>query len=119
MATVIFELQKAVRKLKEAIAQPKDEFLRDSTIQRFEFCVELAWKTSKKLMGTGTSAPKDVIREMAQNGYIKDVEMWLRAVDMRNLSSHTYKEELAEKVYSFAVQFLPELENLLAVIETK
>lgn len=119
MSTHTLELQKAIKKLGEALAQPKNEFIRDSTIQRFEFCIELAWKTSKKIMGTSTSAPKDVIREMAQNNYIQNVELWLKAIDMRNLSSHTYKEELAEQVYSFASQFFPELTKLISLIENK
>lgn len=119
MAVIIVELQKAVKKLEEALAQPKNEFIRDSTIQRFEFSIELAWKTSKRIMGTATSAPKDVIREMAQNGYIQNIDVWLKAIDMRNLSSHTYKEELAEQVYSFAAGFLPELSKLLSTIEKK
>ncbi|MFM8312950.1 MAG: nucleotidyltransferase substrate binding protein, partial [Deltaproteobacteria bacterium] len=38
----------AVSKLEQALAQTKNEFIRDSVIQRFEFSVELAWKTSKK-----------------------------------------------------------------------
>ena len=70
-------------------------------------------------MGTSTSAPKDVIREMAQSQYIKDVEKWLKAVDMRNLSSHTYKEDLAEKVYEFASLFLKELQELRVVLKKK
>lgn len=119
MSTTIVEFKKAVIKLEEALAQPKNEFLRDSTIQRFEFSVELAWKTAKKLMGTTTSAPKDVVREMVQNSYIKDVNIWLKAIDMRNLSSHTYKEDLAEQVYAFAKSFLTELKDLIAVIESK
>lgn len=119
MSISTLEFKKAVKKLEEALARPKDEFLRDSTIQRFEFCVELAWKTSKKLMGTATSAPKEVIREMAQNAYIQDVNVWLKAIDMRNLSSHTYKEDLAEEVYAFAKIFLPELQKLESVIESK
>lgn len=119
MKTNILEFAKAVLKLEEALAQPKNEFLRDSCIQRFEFCVELAWKTSKKIMGTSTSAPKDVIREMAQSAYITDIHLWLNAIDMRNLSSHTYKEELAEKVYAFAQSFLPELQKLVELIKNK
>lgn len=113
------EFFKAVKRFEEACLQPKDDFLRDSVIQRFEFCVELAWKTSKKVMGTATSAPKDVIREMAQSSYIQDVEIWLQAIDMRNLSSHTYKEALAEKVYDFATKFLPELKNLATYLRGK
>lgn len=78
---LILEFSKAVRQLNLAIEQPKNEFIRDSVIQRFEFSVELAWKTSKKIMGTSNSAPKDVIREMAQSGYIDDVELWLKSID--------------------------------------
>ena len=113
------EFEKAVLRLGEALKQKKDEFIRDSVIQRFEFCVELAWKTSKRIMGTNTSAPKDVVREMAQSGYIENIEIWLNAVDMRNLSSHTYKEDMAEKVYGFAAGFLPELEKLRSKLKNK
>lgn len=112
MAVSIVEYKKAVSKLKEALAQEKNEFIRDSVIQRFEFCVELAWKTSKKMMGTSTTAPKQVIREMAQNKLIDNVEIWLRAIDERNLSSHTYNEDLAEKVYDFIKNFYSNFEDL-------
>lgn len=119
MAVLFSQFDKAVDKLKNAIAQPKDEFIRDSVIQRFEFCVELAWKMSRKGMGTTTTAPKDVVREMAQNKLISDVKLWLEAIDMRNLSSHTYNEELAEKVYAFSVSFLPELILLKEKLKSK
>ncbi len=119
MAISTDEFQRAVLRLEEATLQPKDDFIRDSVIQRFEFSVELAWKTTKRIMGTSTAAPKDVIREMAQSGYIKNVERWLLAIDMRNLSSHTYKEDLAERVYAFALGFLTELKSLKARLEQK
>jgi len=107
------EFQKAVLRLGDALKQEKNEFIRDSVIQRFEFCVELAWKTAKKLMGTQTTAPKQVVREMIQNDLIENVEIWLQAIDERNNSSHTYNEELAEKVYTFIVIFYPDLEKLV------
>jgi len=116
---VTVEFEKAVSKFQDALNQPKNEFIRDSVIQRFEFSVELAWKTVRKVMGTPTSAPKDVVREMAQNLYITDVDLWLRAIDMRNLTSHTYKEDLAEQVYNFASLFLPELLLLVEKIKNK
>ena len=119
MAVITQELKKAVSRLKEALDQPKNDFIRDSVIQRFEFSIELAWKTSKKIMGSTTSAPKDIIREMAQSAYITDVEVWLKAIDQRNLSSHTYKDNLAEQVYEFARSFYPELKALVDKLESK
>lgn len=119
MAHSITEYSKAVQKLEEALKQPKNEFIRDSVIQRFEFSIELAWKTAKKIMGTATSAPKDVIREMAQSRYITNPGIWLQAIDMRNLSAHTYREQLAEQVYDFAKSFLPELKSLATQLEKK
>ncbi|WP_371738456.1 nucleotidyltransferase substrate binding protein [Alcanivorax quisquiliarum] len=44
----------------------------------------------QKIHGGHHSGPKDVVREIAQSRYIDDVQLWLEAIDMRNLSSHTY-----------------------------
>jgi nucleotidyltransferase substrate binding protein (TIGR01987 family) len=81
--------------------------------------VELAWKTAKKVMGTQTSAPKQVLREMAQNGFIEDVDLWFDFLESRNLSSHTYDQVLAEKVFASAQLFLPEGKKLEAKIKSK
>lgn len=119
MAVTFAQYEKAVAQLSAAIAKPKDEFIRDSVIQRFEFCTELAWKVSKKAMGTSTAAPKEVIREMAQSSLIIEVQKWLLAIDMRNLSSHTYNEDIAERVYNFAIDFLPEFVALSTKLRDK
>ncbi len=105
---------KAIGALREALDARKDSIARDASIQRFEFCVELSWKSSKKYLGTSTSGPKQVVREMAQNGLIVDAILWLQAIDERNLSSHTYNEQIAERVYSFAQAFFPNFESLHA-----
>ncbi len=113
MALQISEFEKAVKALGKALALPEDDITRDASIQRFEFCVELAWKVSKRALGTNASAPNQVVREMGQAALIDDVSQWLEAIDKRNLSSHTYNETLAKEVYGFAVRFLPQLEALL------
>ncbi len=68
-------------------------------------------------MGTMTNSPKDVVREMAQSGYITNVDLWLKAIDMRNLYSYIYKEDLAEQVYTFAASFLAEFKTLSTKLE--
>ena len=117
MPVTLVEFKKAVNSLKQALDLEKNDIVRDATIQRFKFSVELAWKSAKKVMGTSTSAPKQVIREMGQNNMIEDVTYWLQAIDHRNLSVHTYNEDLAEQVYNFAKSFLIEFEKLLNILE--
>jgi nucleotidyltransferase substrate binding protein (TIGR01987 family) len=118
LALQIGEFVKAVDALGKALALPEDDITRDASIQRFEFCVELAWKVSRRALGTATSAPKQVIREMGQAALIDDVALWLEAIDQRNLSSHTYNERLAREVYDFARRFLPELTSLVERIRS-
>ncbi|MEN9528792.1 MAG: hypothetical protein RI932_665 [Pseudomonadota bacterium] len=113
MGVSLAEFEKAVQALESVLMLPEDDVVRDASIQRFEFCVELAWKTSRKLMGTNTTAPKQVIREMAQNGLISDIQKWFDAIEKRNLSSHTYDEVLAREVYQFLKVFAPEFRILL------
>jgi nucleotidyltransferase substrate binding protein (TIGR01987 family) len=119
MGVSLTEFEKAVQALGNVLMLPEDDVVRDASIQRFEFCVELAWKTSRKLMGTTTTAPKQVIREMAQNGYISDIQKWFDALEKRNLSSHTYDEVLARDVYQFIKLFAPEFRRLLDELRKK
>ena len=48
MPVTLVEFKKAVNSLKQALDLEKNDIVRDATIQRFEFSVELAWKSAKK-----------------------------------------------------------------------
>jgi len=119
MTTSTKEFEKVLKSLEKALKEKKTDITRDATVQRFEFCVELAWKTAKKIMGSNSSAPKTLIREMAAEGLIDDPEVWFIYLNARNESSHTYKEDLAEKVYQIAQQFLPDGQDLLIKCQKK
>jgi nucleotidyltransferase substrate binding protein (TIGR01987 family) len=70
---------KASARLSEACAQPFDSFIRDSVIQRFEFCWELAWKTLKlrlEFLGVIAANPRDVFKEALVAGLIHDGNAW-------------------------------------------
>ena len=118
------ELRRALSRLKEVLACPKDDIIRDSTIQRFEFTVELSWKVLHRYLRLSGYAdpltPKQTIRESARLGLIRDPEAWIGFIDARNLSSHTYREALAEEVFA-AAQALPVFvdELLVALEQTK
>lgn len=115
------ELRKALSRLEEALALPKNDIIRDSVIQRFEFTVELSWKVLQKFLRASgvaeTLAPKNVFREAARLGFVADPEAWLSFVDDRNLSSHTYRESLAEQVYASARKLPPFAHALLEAIQ--
>lgn len=94
----------ALARLKEALAQPESSFLRDATIQRFEFTYELAWKAIKLWLEskdiTALNA-KETLQGAVQQGLIQDGNSWSELHRMRNLTSHTYDEAQAIRVYNF------------------
>ena len=90
-------LQAALRKDADA-----DDMYLDATIQRFEFCFELAWKLMKAVLeyeGIEANSPRSSIREGWKQGLVSDAEAWLDMMEKRNLSSHTYDENVAREIY--------------------
>jgi nucleotidyltransferase substrate binding protein (TIGR01987 family) len=112
----IVDFVKGVHQLERAVAQPFNEFTRDATIQRFEFCYELAWKLLKvKLEQEGIDArtPRQALQEGLQAALIDDGNAWSEIQRYRNLTSHTYNERLADEVYTFiGQQALPRFQRL-------
>ena len=79
-----------------------DDMYLDATIQRFEFCFELAWKLMKAVLqydGIEANSPRSCIRESWKQGLIPDAQEWLEMMEKRNLSSHTYDESAAREIY--------------------
>ena len=121
------ELKKAIDSLKTSLElynnslnETNDDArlaFRDACIQRFEYCIELSWKTSMKVLGSVTAAAKPAVREMARNNLITDAELWLKFIEARNNSSHSYDEEVAKKVFIEIELFFPEVNQLLNVLE--
>ncbi|MEW6007022.1 MAG: HI0074 family nucleotidyltransferase substrate-binding subunit [bacterium] len=115
------QFKKAFNRFKEVLDMPKTEIVRDSSIQRFEFTMDLAWKTLKAFLeekkGIVCASPKECFREAYHQGIIGYDEDWLKFVDMRNETVHTYREEMAEEIYNELPNVLIHLEALLATIE--
>lgn len=96
-----------------------DNMYLDATIQRFEFCFELAWKLMKSALayeGIEASSPRSSIREGWKQGLIDSAEKWLDMLEKRNLSSHTYNETTAMDVYNCIIG---EYLDLLSALENK
>jgi nucleotidyltransferase substrate binding protein (TIGR01987 family) len=117
-------LEKALDSLKRAILQPKNEFSRDSVIQRFEYTFELSWKLLTKILEADSGALSDnsvkaVLREAARLGNIQKLDLWFEFQKARNITSHTYNEVTAEEVYSRAILLPAEVDFLLKKISSK
>lgn len=112
----------ALAQLAEAVqiytADPGDALYRDGLIQRFEFTVELAWKSLKEYLEDqgavlGIASPRGVLKEAYAAGVITDAETWNRIIEARNITSHVYDEKTAQTVADqIAREFLPVLQKL-------
>ncbi|MCY4264044.1 MAG: HI0074 family nucleotidyltransferase substrate-binding subunit [Gammaproteobacteria bacterium] len=99
----LFSFDAALIQLKEACSLDSYSRLeRAGLIKTFEFCYELCWNVLKDLLlyeGYQAKVPREAIRKGYEAGYIneQDSETLLEAVDLRNITSHTYRESAAIK----------------------
>lgn len=117
------QFKKALARLNEALAAPKSDIVRDSAIQRFEFTIDMAWKLVKTCLeekyGIVCQAPKECFREAYKQKLLSYDEFWLELVDMRNQTSHTYKEEIAQSVFERLPKAAEYMTALVKNIEEK
>ncbi|MFT4858042.1 MAG: nucleotidyltransferase substrate binding protein (TIGR01987 family) [Algoriphagus sp.] len=76
---------------------------KERIIQRFEYTLELGWKTLKDKMEfdgllIDRISPKVVIKEAFQAKYIDQIDLWLEMINDRNLLSHSYDLKTFEAV---------------------
>jgi len=98
-------LKKAYDRLKEVsdLYDGKNEIIRDSLIQRFEFTYELAHKTLKEFMNyegvtLENSFPRTIFKKAYVNNIISDEVVWINLLEDRNSTSHIYNEKLANEI---------------------
>jgi len=131
-------LEKAIESLEKAVQIAQDEaftgkldasqqeLMESGVIQRFEFTFELAWKMIQRWIrmnlspeSADTRTKKDLFRVAAQQGLIADPEQWFQYHAARNVSSHTYDEDLAESVYKTAIRFTADVRSLLNELKNR
>lgn len=92
------------------------ELERAGIIQFFEMTFELAWKVLKDYLeseGYMVKSPRETVKQAFQIGLIDNGHIWIDALSNRNLTTHTYDEELASKMTSEILNaYLPELDKL-------
>jgi nucleotidyltransferase substrate binding protein (TIGR01987 family) len=114
--------KKALDTLKRGYKDKPSELERDGLIQRFEYTMEICWKSSKKVLhlnGIDVDSPKNVIRELGNLNWIKEPKVWIDYLEKRNETSHIYNEEVAEKIFAVIKNFIKDAEDLINILESK
>lgn len=118
----LVRLRKALDSLRRGYKDSPSELERDGLIQRFEYTLDLSWKTSKKILllnGIEKDTPKNIIRELGLHGWIDNPEAWMDYLTKRNETSHIYNEEVADKIFKVIKNFITDVEKLISVLESK
>lgn len=119
-------LENSLQRLGEVVEiykkKPQDTIVRDSLIQRFEFTYSITLKTLRKYFIERAFIVDDVnklsfnemVRTAMQLNLLKsDLAKWTEFREMRNLTSHTYDENVALKVSGIVPDFYEEITYLL------
>lgn len=120
----IVNFKKTLVQLQSFLQKPiQDDRDRAGVIQGFEFTFEQAWKSIQKLagkQGVNIASPKQAFTFAMQNGWINkaDEALWLKMIEDQNLTTHTYKEDLAKEVLSrISGTYVRLFTDLLSAIE--
>jgi nucleotidyltransferase substrate binding protein (TIGR01987 family) len=91
-------------------------------IQAFEYTHEMAWNTLKDFLEErgvkNLYGSRDATREAFKTGLIENGEAWMKMIESRNLTSHTYNEETANEIVSATIHsYFAEFKNFHAHME--
>ncbi len=80
------------------------EIARAGILHAFEFTFELWWKFLQKYLESiyvlEEHGPSSTIKTAFKNGLLEEGQIYMDMLRDRNLISHTYKENMAEEIYS-------------------
>lgn len=116
-------LERAMARLGEALTQDcSNSIVIDGTIQRFEFAIELYWKTLKGILeveGIQTTTPREALQQAYIAGWLNNEHTWLQMLKDRNETSYVYDEDKARKIYVNIGQYYPEMKKTLSVLRKR
>lgn len=99
--------------------------IKSGQIQKFEFTVELLWKSVQVFLievdGIDVVTPKSVAKEFVEAGYCdyETYELFIRAINDRNQLSHIYRQEMAESIRQRLPEYVLVMERIVSVMQEK
>lgn len=120
---IVEDFAAALAQLESALAEPADrDLIKAGSIQYFEFCFELAWKSCKLVSAEqglpDCLSPKACMRQAFTQGWIDNEAAWLEMLEARNRMAHTYDARKALQIYDALPRFLAALKQLSATLQT-
>lgn len=119
----LVNLERALHRLEEALEQPMDNSLyTDGVIQRFEFTVELFWKTLKRMLqdeGVAAHTPREAFQQAYAARWLDEDETWLHMLRDRNESSHVYDEKAALRILQHIREYAPVMRRTFSFLEAR
>ena len=108
------------------LSDPNNEFLLDASIQRFEYTYELSHKMLRRYLEltepAGTVIDEMTFPELIRTGYERGLlqsswDVWNDFRSARNMTSHTYDEKKALRVFAVIAPFIQEAHYLIARLQ--
>ncbi|HJV35040.1 nucleotidyltransferase substrate binding protein [Geomonas sp.] len=98
--------EKALAQLRKGVELSRQRALSEieqqGLIKAFEFTHELAWNVLKDFFeyqgNVSIMGSRDATREAFQRGLITAGEEWMEMIKSRNMTSHTYNQEVADEI---------------------
>jgi len=121
--------KRAFTLLREAMDQSHERKLsqleKEGIIQRFEYTMELAWKTMKDYLESQNVVfeqitPRAIIKEAVAAKLVTQGQVWMRALDARNKMSHTYDfSEFEAVIQDIEKSYLSVIDDLFMKLLTE
>ena len=116
--------KKALNQLEKFVAKKDElnEMEQQGLIKAFEYTFELAWTVIKDFYEyqgiTNLQGSRDAFRTGVERGLISDGEEWMKMIESRMKTVHTYNEETADEIASAIVSnYFAMFQNLKQSLE--
>ncbi len=119
-ATRLKSLIQAKKTFDRYVAHISDDQDRAGAIQACGVCYELSWELMQRILesfGEQMHSPKSTFRKAAARGLIDNPEAWFDFQIQRNLTTHVYKEGVAEEVARSFYRFSVGVDSLISRIK--
>ena len=120
--------QKALAQLGKGVELASERELsaleKEGIIQRFEYTQELAWNVVKDFYASlgekGFQGSRDAFEHAFEKGLLTNGQALLESIESRNLTSHSYNEEVAEEIFQDVInKYYAAFEELKDALRTE